>query len=262
MAAVKAAMEGQEKVAIEHLEYAKDKIMMGAERKSAALSEESRKLIAYHESGHAVVALHTRGANPIHKATITPRGDALGMVSQLPDKDETSQSKLQMLAELDVCMGGRVAEEMVFGPEHVTSGARSDLKRATNLARRMVLHYGMSDKVGPVYIDLESQRPSQELVRGIDSEVVQLLKDAYERVTMLLKKREEDLHALAAALLETETLTVKQINEVLRKKRDLNSPRLPDVISISADVLDEAVPPDSVAEGEAEEAAAAAVLSD
>jgi ATP-dependent metalloprotease len=138
MAAVKAAVDGSDKISTDQLEFAKDKILMGTERKSLTLSEESRKLTAYHESGHAVVAFNTNGANPIHKATIMPRGTALGMVTQLPEKDETSISKKQLLARLDVCMGGRVAEEMIFGADHVTSGARSDLQQATALARHMV----------------------------------------------------------------------------------------------------------------------------
>jgi len=215
MAAVKAAVDGIDKITTNQLEFAKDKLLMGTERKSMSLTEESRKLTAYHESGHAVVAFNTAGANPIHKATITPRGVALGMVTQLPDKDETSISKRQMLARLDVCMGGRVAEEMIFGPDQVTSGARSDLQQATALARHMVSECGMSDTVGPIFIDTESQRPSHDIQKSIDAEVVRLLKEAYERVRNLLKKHEADLHALARALLENETLNAKEIRQIL-----------------------------------------------
>ncbi|BBN17942.1 ATP-dependent metalloprotease [Marchantia polymorpha subsp. ruderalis] len=215
MAAVKAAVDGNDKIYSNQLEFAKDKILMGTERKSLTLSEESRKLTAYHESGHAVVAFNTIGANPIHKATIMPRGTALGMVTQLPEKDETSISKMQLLARLDVCMGGRVAEELIFGADQVTSGARSDLQQATALARHMVSECGMSDLIGPIFVDTESQRPSHDIQKSIDAEVVRLLKEAYERVRKLLKKRESDLHSLARALLEHETLNAKQITDIL-----------------------------------------------
>ncbi|KAI5070565.1 hypothetical protein GOP47_0014908 [Adiantum capillus-veneris] len=224
MAALKAAVEGTDNISGAQLEFAKDKIVMGTERKSFVQSDESRKLTAYHESGHAVVAFNTAGAYPIHKATITPRGNALGMVSQIPDKDETSVSKIQMLARLDVAMGGRVAEELIFGSEQVTTGARSDLQHATALARHMVSECGMSESVGPIYIAVDEQRPSQEIQRNIDAEVVRLLKEAYERVKLLLKKREADLHSLANALLEHETLSSKQIHQILSPFQQTNDP--------------------------------------
>ncbi|KAG9128752.1 hypothetical protein Leryth_021729 [Lithospermum erythrorhizon] len=138
IAAIKAAVEGEEKLNAVQLEFAKDRILMGTERKTMYLTDESKKLTAYHESGHAIVALNTEGAHPIHKATIMPRGSALGMVTQLPSSDETSTSKKQLLARLDVCMGGRVAEELIFGKDHITTGASSDLHTATELAHYMV----------------------------------------------------------------------------------------------------------------------------
>ncbi|CAA3008039.1 ATP-dependent zinc metalloprotease FTSH 11, chloroplastic mitochondrial [Olea europaea subsp. europaea] len=185
IAAIKAAVEGAEKLTASQLEFAKDRIMMGTERKTMFLSEDSKKLTAYHESGHAIVALNTEGAHPIHKATIMPRGSALGMVTQLPSNDETSISKKQLLARLDVCMGGRVAEELIFGQDHITTGASSDLHTATELAQYMVSSCGMSDAIGPVHI---KERPSSEMQSRIDAEVVRLLRDAYNRVKALLKK--------------------------------------------------------------------------
>ncbi|KAI3471203.1 hypothetical protein Pfo_027866 [Paulownia fortunei] len=212
IAAIKAAVEGAEKLTAAQLEFAKDRIIMGTERKTMFLSEESKKLTAYHESGHAIVALNTEGAHPIHKATIMPRGSALGMVTQLPSSDETSISKKQLLARLDVCMGGRVAEELIFGQDNVTTGASSDLNTATELAQYMVSTCGMSDAIGPVHI---KERPGSEMQSRIDAEVVKLLRDAYNRVKALLKKHEKALHALANALLEYETLSAEDIKRVL-----------------------------------------------
>ncbi|CAD6237832.1 unnamed protein product [Miscanthus lutarioriparius] len=212
IAAIKAAVEGADRLTATQLEFAKDRIIMGTERKSMFISDESRKLTAYHESGHAIVALNTQGAHPIHKATILPRGSALGMVTQLPSQDETSISKKQLLARLDVCMGGRVAEELIFGEDNVTTGARNDLHTATELAQYMVSNCGMSEAIGPVHV---KERPSVEMQSRIDAEVVKLLREAYGRVKRLLKKHEKQLHALANALLEHETLTADEINKVV-----------------------------------------------
>ena len=213
-AACSAAKDGADAIDTAVFEFAKDKILMGAERKSMLVSEESKRLTAYHESGHAIVALFTKGALPVHKATIMPRGNALGMVTQLPDKDETSISKEQMLARLDVCMGGRVAEQMIFGEEKVTTGARSDLQQATSIARHMIAECGMSDAIGPVYVDDRAFK-SRQLSTAVDSEVVTMLKQAQERVKRLLSKHSDDLHTLAKALVERETLNQKQIAGIL-----------------------------------------------
>ncbi|CAI0449875.1 unnamed protein product [Linum tenue] len=217
IAAIKAAVEGADKLNGVQLEFAKDRIVMGTERKTMFISEDSKKLTAYHESGHAIVALNTEGAHPIHKATIMPRGSALGMVTQLPSNDETSISKKQLLARLDVCMGGRVAEELIFGQDHVTTGASSDLSKATELAQYMVSSCGMSDVIGPVHL---KERPSSEMQSRIDAEVVKLLREAYDRVKALLKKHEKALHALANALLEYETLTSEEIKRILMPYRE------------------------------------------
>ena len=220
VAALKASMEKAKVVTMASLEYAKDKILMGTERKSAVISEENRKLTAYHEGGHALVAMYTEGAHPVHKATIVPRGMALGMVMQLPSKDETSISYKQLLARLDVCMGGRVAEEMIFGEDEVTTGASSDLQQATNLARAMVTRYGYSSKIGKVVHNYENNgfNLSTETRQEIENEVKILLNEAYDRAKHILKTHEKELHTLANKLLEEETLSGKQIHTLLNIK--------------------------------------------
>jgi len=220
VAALRAAKDGAKAVSTHDLEFAREKIIMGSQRKSAVISEESRKKTAFHECGHALVAIYTDGANPIHKATIVPRGMALGMVSQLPPRnDQTSLSRKQMLARLDICMGGRVAEELIFGQSGVTSGASSDLFKATSLARQMVTRYGMSTEVGPVshnYFD-NGRSMSSETRLLIEKEVKNLLERAYNNAKIILTTHEKELHVLAKALLKHETLTGSQIKDLLAK---------------------------------------------
>ena len=217
LAALRAAVLNASAVTQAALEYAKDRIMMGAERTSAVISEENRRLTAYHEGGHALVAMYTDDAHPVHKATIVPRGMALGMVAQLPSKDETSVSRKQLLAKLDVCMGGRVAEEMIFGEKEVTTGASSDLEQATRLARAMVTKYGMSESVTGL-VAYEYDRQAEATKAKIEGEVRKLVMEAYERAKALLTKHEKELHKLAEELLHKETLSGKQISELLGKK--------------------------------------------
>eukprot|EP00879_Flechtneria_rotunda_P015759 GHRR01016481.1.p1 GENE.GHRR01016481.1~~GHRR01016481.1.p1 ORF type:complete len:376 (+),score=125.40 GHRR01016481.1:597-1724(+) len=222
VAALHAAKAGQQAVGMASLEYARDRIMMGAERKSAVITDKSRKLTAYHEGGHALVAQHTEGADPVHKATIVPRGMALGMVTQLPDEDQTSMSRKQMMARLDVCMGGRVAEELIFGEDDVTSGASSDLKQATALARAMVTKYGMSSKVGQVSLDYDDdgRSMSSETRQLVEEEVRRLVQGAYDRARSILTKYESELHALASELLEKETLSGDDIRTIMKQVSD------------------------------------------
>uniref|UniRef100_M4EZQ0 AAA+ ATPase domain-containing protein n=1 Tax=Brassica campestris TaxID=3711 RepID=M4EZQ0_BRACM len=259
VAALKAAMDGAKDVTMSDLEFAKDRIMMGSERKSAVISEESRKLTAFHEGGHALVAIHTEGALPVHKATIVPRGMARGMVSQLPDKDETSISRKQMLARLDVCMGGRVAEELIFGESEVTSGASSDLEQATKLARAMVTKFGMSKEVGLVAhnYDDNGKSMSTETRLLIEREVKLLLEKAYNNARNILTVYNKELHALANALLQNETMSGKQIKELLA---DLNSPQIKKRQEVAAQ-QSQPVPPPSTPSPAASAAAAAAAAA-
>lgn len=216
-AAIYAAAEGDQSVTTRHLEFARDKILMGPERKSAVIEAKNRELVAYHEGGHALVALYTPAAMPIYKATIVPRGSALGMVAQLPEKDELNWSRAQLLARLDVAMGGRVAEEIIFGKENITTGAASDMESSTKLARAMVTMYGMSDKVGMIQIK-DDEKSSPELQALIENEVKQLLKESYERARTLLQAHSKEHNRLAQALLKYETLDLQEIKEVIQGK--------------------------------------------
>lgn len=216
VAALKASHDDKKRVGMGDLEFACDKIRMGAERKSAVISPENLKLTAYHEGGHALVALHTKGSMPIHKATIMPRGDALGMVSYLPEKDQMNMSRQQMLAHIDVCMGGRVAEELIFGAEHVTTGASSDLQQATSMARNMVTRYGMGEHLGPMYHEtreLENLSPASR--EAVEAEVKAFVTRAEANARRILSTNKEALHRLAKGLLEHETLSSKEIDDLL-----------------------------------------------
>jgi len=218
-AALRSSVQGLSHVDMSAFEYAKDKILMGSERKSAVISPESARLTAYHEGGHALVALNTPGAHPVYKATIMPRGQALGMVSQLPDDDQTSVSRKQLLARLDVCMGGRVAEEMIFGKEEITGGASSDIMQATRIASQMVTRFGMSDEVGMVFHDVEKDKLSPMTKKLIDDEVRKLCEASYQRAKIILTEKRADLDKIAKALLKYETLSGGEIQQVLKGKK-------------------------------------------
>ena len=219
-AALKASVDGLPYITMEVLEYAKDKIIMGAERKTAVISKETARNTAYHEAGHAVVAVLTPGAIPIHKATIMPRGVALGMVTMLPEGDQTSQSLKEMLASMDVAMGGRVAEELTFGMDAVTSGASSDIQYATRIARNMVTKWGFSKEVGIVYHGgaTGEESASANTRAQIDREVKHLTQSAYVRAKELLEKYKYEHKLLAETLLEYETLTGDEVRDLVKKR--------------------------------------------
>lgn len=216
-AALKAAVDKKEMVTMKDLEFAKDKILMGPERRSVEIDDKNKKITAYHESGHAIVAYYTKGAMPINKATIMPRGPTLGHVSLLPENDRWSETRAQLLAQMDVSMGGRVAEELIFGNEYITTGASSDFDGATKIANLMVTRFGMSDKLGVMtYGDVSTQSP--ETQAAIEQEVRVLLKDSYDRAKHILKTYSKEHKTLADALLRYETLDAKEIQMVLEGK--------------------------------------------
>ncbi|XP_020489312.2 ATP-dependent zinc metalloprotease YME1L1 isoform X2 [Labrus bergylta] len=216
-AALKAAVDEKEMVTLKDLEFAKDKILMGPERKSVDIDKKNKTITAYHESGHAIVAYFTKDAMPINKATIMPRGPTLGHVSMLPENDRWSETRAQLLAQMDVSMGGRVAEELIFGDDYITTGASSDFDGATKIAKMMVTRFGMSDKLGVMtYGDVTKQSP--ETQAAIEQEVRALLKDSYDRAKNLLKTYSKEHKTLADALLQYETLDAKEIQKVLEGK--------------------------------------------
>lgn len=216
-AALKAAVDEKEMVTMKDLEFAKDKILMGPERKSVVIDKQNKTITAYHESGHAIVAYYTKDAMPINKATIMPRGPTLGHVSMLPENDRWSETRAQLLAQMDVSMGGRVAEELIFGDDYITTGASSDFDGATKIAKMMVTRFGMSDKLGVMtYRDVTKQSP--ETQAAIEEEVRALLQDSYNRAKNLLKTYSKEHKKLADALLTYETLDAKEIQKVLEGK--------------------------------------------
>ncbi|KAF8582330.1 ATP-dependent metallopeptidase Hfl [Ramaria rubella] len=219
-AAIQASREGCSFVLLKHFEWAKDRIIMGAERRSTYIDPKAKMLTAYHEGGHALVALYTEGAMPLHKVTCMPRGNALGYTAQLPEDDRFSVSFKEFVAEMDCCMGGRVAEELIYGPENVTSGCLSDLARATDVATRMVQNYGYSPKIGLVYYDEQDLHTmSSQKRQEIEAEVRGLVEASQTRAKHILSTREEELHRLAHALVEYETLNLEEVQKVIKGEK-------------------------------------------
>jgi cell division protease FtsH len=226
--ALLAARRNHEKVYMADLEDAKDKVMMGAERKSMVMKDEERKLTAYHESGHAICAIKVKGNDPLHKVTIVPRGRTLGVAWTLPEDDRVSVTREQLEANLVKAYGGRVAEELVFGRDRVTTGAASDIQQVTGLARRYVSQWGLSDEIGPILVgdneqelflgrELQTRREvSERTAQLVDSEVSRVIKEAYSRATQVLQENMELLHTVAAALLDRETLTGDEVAALAR----------------------------------------------
>ncbi|WP_326523095.1 ATP-dependent zinc metalloprotease FtsH [Sphingomonas sp.] len=225
-AALMAARLGKRLVAMAQFELAKDRVIMGTEWKSLVMTEDEKRMTAYHEAGHAVVRVHEPASDPIHKATIIPRGGALGMVVSMPERDNYSYHRDKMFADLATVMGGRVAEELIFGRDKVSSGASGDIKQATKLARAMVTQWGMSDKLGMLmyeeqqgetflgYSQTQRHNISNETALAIDSEIRTLVDGGYARATQVLSDHIDQLHTVAKALLEFETLTGEEIKRL------------------------------------------------
>ena len=230
-AALRAARVGKRLVTMADFEYAKDKVLMGTERRSMAMTDEEKKLTAYHEAGHALVAMHVPKSDPLHKVTIIPRGRALGVTMQLPERDHLSHTKQFLESRLAIMFGGRIAEEMIFGPENVTTGAASDIQVATQTARGMITAYGMSEKLGRVryqaneqevflgHAVTQTQNVSEATAQIIDQEVRRLIEEAEGQARQILTEHLEDLHLIAKALLEYETLSNDEIGTILRGEK-------------------------------------------
>ena len=246
-AALLAARKNKRMVTLEDFESAKDKVMMGAEKRSMVMSEDEKKLTAYHEAGHAVATLHSPASDPIHKATIIPRGRALGMVMRLPEKDQLSMRKDQMKAHLLIATGGRIAEEMIFGKDKITNGAASDIQMVTNLSKKMITEWGMSEKLGRLRYNNDSEEVflghsvaqsknlSDSTAKLIDEEVRSLAEEAENNCRKILQDNIEELHIVAKGLLEYETLSGDEIKDLIKGIKptrddfdnDINTPKKP-----------------------------------
>ncbi|XP_026742420.1 ATP-dependent zinc metalloprotease YME1 homolog isoform X3 [Trichoplusia ni] len=223
-AALKAAIDGAKTVSMKYLEDARDKVLMGPERRSRLPDEEANTITAYHEGGHAIVAYYTKDSHPLHKVTIIPRGPSLGHTAYIPAKERYHVTKQQLLAMMDTMMGGRAAEELVFGPEKITSGASSDLKQATSIASHMVREWGMSEKVGLRTMDSSRGMQPQEQLGPytnelVDGEIKKILSDSYDRAKAILRTHAKEHKALAEALLKYETLDADDIKAIMNGEK-------------------------------------------
>jgi cell division protease FtsH len=233
-AALLSARKGKRLVTPPEFEESRDKVKFGAEKRSMVQTEDEKKLTAYHEGGHALVSLNVESCDPIHKATILPRGRALGMVMSLPEKDSYSQTREFLKGQIAMAMGGRVAEEIIFGHDKVTSGAMSDIKAVTSIAKHMVTEAGMSELLGPLtYGDNQdevflgrsvarNQQMSEETQKKVDSEVKKLVDEGYQKATKILKENIESLHKLAKNLLLYETLTGDEIRDLILRNKPIS----------------------------------------
>jgi cell division protease FtsH len=227
-AAILAARRNLKEISKEELADALERIVAGPEKKGAVMTEKKKRLVAYHEAGHALVAMHEPECDPVHKATIIPRGRALGLVMSLPAGDRYSKHKSKMKAELAMAMGGRVAEEVIFGPDKVSNGASGDIKMATDQARRMVTEWGMSENLGMIaygsndqevflgHSVTQSKNISESTAQKIDGEIRAIIDGAYARATKVLSENIDELHLLAKGLLEHETLSGDEIKQVIK----------------------------------------------
>jgi cell division protease FtsH len=227
-AALLAARKNKRVVGMEEFEFSKDKVMMGTERRSMVMSEDEKELTAYHEAGHTLVSISVPGNDPVHKVTIIPRGRALGVTMNLPERDRYSYKVCELTAKLAMMFGGRVAEELVYGAENITTGAGNDIQQATNMARKMVTEWGMSDKLGPLRYEANDEEiflghsvtqhknVSEATAQMIDEEIRRLIEEAEKFARDVLTERFDELHKIAKALLEYETLSGDEVEAVLQ----------------------------------------------
>jgi cell division protease FtsH len=230
-AALLAARKNKKNVSMHEFEEAKDKVMMGSERRSMVMTEDEKEKTAYHEAGHALVMLNAKGHEPLHKVTIIPRGRALGVTMWLPERDKLAHTYNELNAQLASLIGGRIAEELIYGKDNITTGAGNDIQQATNLAKRMVKEFGFSDKLGPLRYESNQEEVflghsvsqqtniSDETARIIDSEIKVLVKKGEATAKKIINSKLKDLHIIAKGLLDYETLTASEIKDLLKGKK-------------------------------------------